>query len=89
MHLKYIKLLILKILFALGLFNLKFSFKIPRTLLPTRQKRNYSSHSNTSPPPPHQNKDFCPSPTPSKYFSKIFNPPPQTGTGVHAMTVLY
>ena len=81
MHLKYIKLLILKILFVLGLFNLKFSFKIPGTapppLLPHQKK--YSSHNNTS--PPHQNKNCWPFPTTSKYFSNIFNPPPQTGRG--------
>ena len=76
MHLKYIKLLILKILFALGLFNLKFSFKIPRTLLPTRQKRNYSSHSNTSPPHPHTKiKISDPPPPPVNTFLKFLTLP--------------
>ena len=33
MHLKYIKIVILKILFIQGLCNFKFSFKSPRSLL--------------------------------------------------------
>ena len=86
MHLKYIKLVILKILFILGLSNFKFSCKIPlppppppAKLLPPQQ---YNHH--------HQNKaSDLPLPL-SKYFSKIFNPPPpkkkvQGGGGVHTM----
>ena len=51
MHLKYIKLLILKKLFILGLCNFKFSFKVPRTPHPLKkEKLQYN------PPPPHPNK---------------------------------
>ena len=73
MHLKYVKLLILKILFVLGLFNLKFSFKIPRTPLPPRQKRNYSSHSNTSPHTKIKISD--PPPPPVNTFLKFLTLP--------------
>ena len=53
MHLKYIKQVILKILFMLGLCNLKFSLKIPcpplTKLLPTIQ---YNTPGTPEPPPP-------------------------------------
>ena len=53
MHLKYIKQVILKILFMLGLCNLKFSLKIPcpplTKLLPTIQ---YNTPGTPEPPHP-------------------------------------
>ena len=74
MHLKYIKLVILKILFILGLSNFKFSLKIPlpppplppAKLLPPQQ---YNHH--------HQNKSFWPPPFPSaNTFLKFLTPTP-------------
>ena len=56
MHLKYIMLFTLKILFILILRNFEFFFKIPWHPPPPLP----------SPPPKHQNKNVC------KYFYKIF-----------------
>ena len=60
--LKYIKLVIPKILFILVLCSFDFYFKITRLPLPNKVN-----------PPPHQKKNFCP--PPSRDFSEIFNPP--------------
>ena len=61
--LKYIKLVIPKILFILVLCSFNFYFKTTWPLPP-----------NKIPPPSHQNKNFLP--TRSKNFSEIFNPSP-------------
>ena len=58
MHLKYIKQVILKILFMLGLCNLKFSLKIPCPPL-TKLLQQY----NTTPPEPQN-----PPTHPHKFF---------------------
>ena len=75
MHLKYIKLLILKKLFILGLCNFKFSFKVPRTPHPPPppQKRKITppQQYNT---PPHPNK--------INIFTSPPLPPPSS-MGVH------
>ena len=76
MHLKHIKLVILKILLILRLCNFKFNLQ----------------NSVTPPSPnkitPHQNKNFRPPPT--NTFLKFSTPPaPQAGgVGVHAMQIL-
>ena len=76
MHLKYIKLVILKILFVLGLRNFKFSFKIPWHS-PTKIK--------ISDPPPSEyfSKIFNHQPPPPSPL--LLNP--QAGVGVHAMKI--
>ena len=74
MHLKYIKLLILKIRFILGLCNFKFSFKI----LPPPSTKN-KKQNKTRKLLPHNNTT---SPTkkiltlPANTFLKFFTPPP-------------
>ena len=75
MHLKYIKLVILRIVFILGLCNFKFSFKIPWPPPPSRPtQQNYPLTKLL----PHTKKNFWP---PSKYFSKTFSPPQAGGGG--------
>ena len=64
MQLKYIKLVILKIIFILGFCNFKFSFKIPWPLRPTPTKTKISDPPANSflkiftprSPPPHSPK---------------------------------
>ena len=74
MHLKYIKLVILKILFILGLSNFKFSRKIPLPSPPTSPQQNYSPLKNTTTTTKIKASDL--SVPLSKYFSRIFNSPP-------------
>ena len=61
MHLKYIKLVILKILFILGLSNFKFSLKIPLPPPPSPQQ-NYSPLNNTTTTTKIKASDLPPSP---------------------------
>ena len=83
---KYIKLVIPKILFILVLYSFNFYFKItwlhsplPTKLPPTIQTR--------PPPPPPKLTFLTPSP-PSKDFSEIFNtPPPKLEVRVHALQI--
>ena len=63
MHLKYINLVTLKLLFILGSCNFKFSCKIQDPSPPTN---------NTTLPPTPKLKCMTPL-TPSQHFSKIFN----------------
>ena len=65
--LKYIKLVIPKILFILKLCNFNFYFKISWPPLPPSKKKLIPPK-NT--PPPHQNKNFWP-PPPAKTFLKF------------------
>ena len=52
MHLKYIKLVILRIVFILGLCNFKFSFKIPPhpTKLPSNETASCTEINISDPP---------------------------------------
>ena len=74
MHLKYIKLLILKKLFILGLCNFKFSFKVPRTPHPPTpsKKKNYSPTTIQHSPHPNKINIFTSPPL-----------PPPSSMGVH------
>ena len=49
MYLIYIELVILNVLFMLGLFNFKFSFKIPSN--PPHQYKSFHPTANTPPTP--------------------------------------
>ena len=69
--LKYIKLVIPKILFILALWNFNFYLKI--TLLPPSTKLPHPHHPKISPLPPKQ-KFLTPYPRQSKAFSKNFTP---------------
>ena len=94
MHLKYIKLLILKIRFILGLCNFKFSFKIlpPPPPQKIRNKTKQENYFPTTIQPPLQKKILT---LPANTFLKFLTPPPPPHThthtswmGVHATTVL-
>ena len=52
MHLKYIRLVILKRLFILGLSNFKFSFKISWPSFPTKSPPPFPTKTKISDPPP-------------------------------------
>ena len=66
MHLKYIKLVILKILFVLGLWNFKLAFKIP---WPLAAKLLLPSTLTPPPPPPTTTKIKISDPSPNKTIS--------------------
>ena len=72
MSLKYIKLVIPKILFILVLYIFNFNLKLSDNL-----QQNY--------PLPTEKKFLTPPPRASKDFSKLFNRPPIWRRGVHAM----
>ena len=66
--LKYIKLVIPKILFILVLCSFDFYFKITRLPLPNKVN-----------PPPHQKKNFCPPPPAETFLKFLTLPSPQAG----------